>query len=165
MKRWLRFVGQGLIYAGFAAFLGYFSDTPAFEYFPGDSAQIKLSFSHGGQKRECRARTAEELARLAPNMRRPQECRRERFPVLIELEIDGRVVYRESLPPTGITGDGPSKAYRRFQVSAGPHSLRAALRDSGRSDGFDHEFRTDAVLKPRQNLVIDFRGESGFQIN
>jgi hypothetical protein len=71
---------------------------------------------------------------------------------------------RESLPPTGLAGDGPSRVYRRFAVAAGEHRLRLRLRDTARSDGFDHEHAATVSLRPGQNLVVDFRAGSGFVI-
>jgi hypothetical protein len=44
-----------------------------------EEALIKLSFVHHGQRvAECRPYTADELAKLAPNMRAPLKCGRER---------------------------------------------------------------------------------------
>jgi hypothetical protein len=46
-------------------------------------------------------------------------------------------------------------------VPAGAKELTVRLRDSGRREGYDHE-RTAAIeLEPRQNLVIDFRADTG----
>jgi hypothetical protein len=89
-------------------------------------ALIKLSFAHGAQKEDCRPRTAEELAKLPPNMRRPMVCARERLPVAVELLLDGAPLYQAVLPPTGLAGDGPSRAYQRFAVPPGQHELTRA---------------------------------------
>jgi len=35
------------------------------------------------------------------------------------------------------------------------------MRDSARSEGFDHQLDTEIEIKALQNLVIDFRPESG----
>ena len=48
---------------------------------------VSLSFSRAGQRiRECRRLTQEELNRLPPNMRKPEDCPRERLPVRVLLE-------------------------------------------------------------------------------
>jgi hypothetical protein len=157
----LRYLGQVVAYALLGLGIGYFSSRPAYTHFPPDRALIKLSLSHGAKKEECRRRTAEELAKLAPNMRRPMACARERLPVTVELLIDGKPLYQAVLPPTGLAGDGPARTYQRFAVSPGRHELVARLRDSDRTEGFDYE-RTMAVdLEPEQSLAIDFRAESG----
>ena len=161
MARPLAYVGQGAAYLLLALGIGYFSDRPAYTHFPPEMALIKLSFAHGAKKEECRRRTSEELASLPPNMRRPLACSRERLPVTVELLLDGAPLYRAVLPPTGLAGDGPSRAYQRFPVPAGRHELVARLRDSDRSEGFDYERTAVLEFAPAQSLAIDFRAEMG----
>lgn len=162
-----RYLGQGAVYAAFAALIGYLSMYPVYDPFPPDHALVKLSLAYAGKpKGECRRRTAEELAKLAPNMRKPFVCPRRRLSLLIELEMDGAVLYRDVLKPTGLSGDGPSRAYQRFTVAAGEHRIVARLRDSDRAEGFDHVRAEKVILKAGQNLAIDFRGSAaGFTFN
>ena len=151
---------QSLAYVAFAAAVGYFSSAPAYTHLDPNKASIKLSFSHPGQRKgECRRLTQEELEKLAPNMRRPLDCPRERLPVLVELVMDGNLLYRELLPPTGLASDGASVAYVRFAVEPGPHHLIARLRDSKREQGFDYEHGAHIELSPQQNFVVDFRAK------
>ena len=161
MAKPLAYVGQGAVYLLLALGIAYFSDRPAYTHFPADMALLKLSFAHGAQKGECRRRSADELAKLAPNMRRPTACSRERLPVTVELLLDGKPVYHAVLPPSGLAGDGPSRVYQRFAVPAGRHALIARLRDSDRPDGFDYERTATIDLAPAQSLAIDFRSEMG----
>ena len=157
-----KYIGQAIAYALFAVVIGYFATQPAYTYFAPDKAQIKLSFGHAGEhETECRQLTQEELNQLAPNMRRPIDCPRRRVPVLIELELDGELLYRKELPPSGLAGDGVSTAYKTFAVDPGQHQLVARLRDSRRSEGFDHEMASEITLSPQQNFVIDFRPAMG----
>ncbi|MEX2008983.1 MAG: hypothetical protein WEC41_02220 [Dongiaceae bacterium] len=158
----LRYVGQAAVYGLIALALGYFSDSPAYTHFPPDQALVKLSLVHpGAPAGECRRRTADELAQLAPNMRKVLDCPRGRLPLLVELSLDGALLYRESLPPTGLSGDGPSRTYQRFTVAPGRHRLAVRLRDSARTEGFDYEREADIELVPRQSLAIDFQAETG----
>ncbi len=158
----LQYLGQAFAYLLIAVFIGYFATQPAYTYFDPGKAQIKLSFGHAGNHiTECRRRTQEELNKLAPNMRRPLDCPRQRLPVLIELELDGELLYREALPPSGLAGDGVSTAYKRFAVDPGQHWLVARLRDSNRSEGFDQEKAAMITLSPHQNFVVDFRPSMG----
>jgi hypothetical protein len=157
-----RFIGQFIAYALFALVVGYFATQPAYTHLDPDKALIKLSFSHAGAHREeCRQLTQEELNRLPPNMRRPMDCPRERRPLLVELELDGEILYRDELPPSGLAGDGASTAYRKFPLAAGSHQLVARLRDSRREEGFDYVKSAEVTLAPQQNFVIDFRPEFG----
>lgn len=158
----LRYLGQALAYALFAVFIGYFATRPAYTHLDPDKAMIKMSFSHAGAHvEECRRLSQEELNKVAPNMRRPTECLRERVPLQVELWLDGDLIYQASLAPSGVAGDGASTAYRKFPVPAGNHHLVARLRDSRRETGFDYDQSADVSLVPLQNFVIDFRPEMG----
>ena len=162
MTRPLNLIAQAIAYALFGAMLGYFSSAPAYVHRDPSMAQIKISFSHAAQRiGECRRLSPEEIAKLAPNMRRPLDCPRERLPILVELELDNRPLYRGELPPTGLARDGSGTIYQRFPVMAGKHHLVARLRDSKRTTGFDYESTTDIEVAPQQNFVIEFRAETG----
>lgn len=158
----LRLVAQIAVYGGFAALIGYFSDSPAYTYFEGDKAVIVLSFAHGANRKEaCRRLSREELQKLAPNMRKPMSCKRERLPVVVKLALDGTEIFHASLPPTGLSGDGPSRAYQRFVVPAGRHTVVAQLRDTNRESGFDYASTKTIELRPAQSLAVDFRADIG----
>jgi hypothetical protein len=158
----LAVLGQLLAYAAFAAFIGYFSFAPTYQHFDPDLALIKLSFSHAGARKvPCRQRTAEELAALAPNMRRTTVCSRERIDLLVELMVDDKVLYRAALRPAGLARDGASAVYRRFPIAAGSHVVTVRLRDSVREQGFDHVHSGTVELTRGQNFVIDFKPARG----
>lgn len=158
----LRILGQAAFLLLVFALIGYFSDSPAYVQHPPDQALIKLSFSHAAERKgECRRLTSEEIAKLAPNMRKAVQCPRERLPIHVELVLDGRTVYQAVLPPTGLSGDGPSRVYERFIVSPGRHQLVARLRDSARTSGFDYERAAEIELRPQQNFVVELQPEAG----
>jgi hypothetical protein len=158
----LKAVGQFAVLAAVAAFAASFSVWPAYRSIPDNAAVVKLSFTHSANRSgECRRRTPEELAKLAPNMRRPMDCPRERRSVATELSIDGKVVFSAELPPAGLSRDGPSQVYRRFLVPAGEHAIVVRLRDTPRASGYDYETTQTMNLRPRQSIAIDFRPELG----
>lgn len=162
MIRAAHYLGQAAVLGLLGAFIGYFAAGPAYAPVPPDRALIKLSFSHtGAPKGECRKLTPEELAKLPRNMRKADQCPRERVPLHVELALDGRLLFRGVLPPTGLSGDGPAQLYEKFFVESGVHRIDVRLRDSARADGFDHERVEEVSLQARQVLVIDFRPESG----
>lgn len=162
MSKALRYIGQAAVYLLIAVVLGTLADTPRYRLFPEDKAQIVLNFAHGGQRKgECRRLSAEEIAKLPPNMRKPSVCPRERVALLVELTLDGALLFRASLPPGGLAGDIPSQVHRRFTVEPGSHRITARLRDSDRSEGFDYERSEEVVLDERQSFVIDFRSDRG----
>lgn len=158
----IRIAAQVLLYSAFAVLLGYFSVSPTYTQINPEFGVIKLSFSHAGQpETECRRRTQAQLDDLAPNMRKAMDCPRRRVPLLVELELDGERVYRASLPPSGLAGDGASTVYQDFPVPAGRYTLAARLRDSRRDQGFDWNMERVIEISPREKIVIDFRAETG----
>jgi hypothetical protein len=158
----LQIVGQGVLYGLFAAFVGYFATQPTYTYMDPGAAVITLSFSHAGEtKTACRRLTPEEIAALPPNMRRPMDCPRGRVPLLVELLVDGEMVYRASLPPSGLAGDGASTAFEQFTIAPGTHLVNVRLRDSRREQGFDYETEENVEFVPGQHFVIDFRADTG----
>ncbi len=155
-------VGQVVFYGLFAVIIGYFSTAPKYAHLPPDHALIKLSFSHHGQPvTECRKRTAEELAKLAPNMRAPMACPRERSPVTVQVELDGKPLFAGAAPPSGLSKDGTSTIYRRFEVPAGEHALAVKMNDNVRVKDFNFTKAEKVTLKPAQILVIDFDAGKG----
>lgn len=160
MPRPLAILGQALLYALFAAFVGFFSTRPAYRPLPPAHALLKLSVSHAGAlKADCRPRSQEELDKLPPNMRVPTDCPRERSPLMIELTVDGHVLHAETAVPSGVSRDGAATVYRRFVVPAGTHRIAVRLNDDVRIVGFNHQFETERELVPGQVLVIDFDSE------
>jgi hypothetical protein len=142
----------------------WLSAAPAWQTLPPATAVLRVSFTHSGDRSStCRDRTAEELAKLPPNMRARQICDRRRPPLWLELDVDGRTLLAALLPPSGLAGSGPSRVYERFELPAGPHEIRVRLRDRPGTTGFDYEARTSVILAPAQSFVIDFRpGAGGF---
>lgn len=166
MIAWRSIVLQVPAYAAFAAFIGYFSSAPVYHHLAPGLAVVKLSLVHAGElKHPCHARTAEELAKLAPNMRAALDCPRERSDVHVEVEMDGQVIARVEAHPAGLRDDLPATVFRRYEVPAGRHRFRARLADTP-----DGEFRwqneADIDLAEGRVLVIDFAaGSGGFQFH
>lgn len=147
----------------FFACVAWLSAAPAWRSAPPDTALLRLSFTHSGDRSaNCRDRTAEELAKLPANMRQTQVCDRRRPPIYVELEIDGIRVYAEEVPPSGLAGSGPSRLYERLLLPAGTHEVTVRMRDNPATAGFDYEATRRIDLAPEQSFVIDFRNEDGF---
>ena len=160
--KYLRLAGQFVVIAALFAAVATFADWPAYRQFPSGSAIVILTFVHGAdRKAECRRLSPQEIAKLPPNMRRVQDCPRGRRPIYVELDLGERTAFRENLPPTGIAGDGPSRIYQRFVVPAGQYDIAVRMRDTPRTEGFDHAREGTVTLVPDQTFVIDFRSERG----
>jgi hypothetical protein len=127
-----RYTGQVVAYIAFAALLGYFSANPDWTYFPDDRALIKLSLTHGGERREdCRERTKEERAKFPPTAKPPLVCPRERHPVTLTIWLDDKRIYHRTRQPMGLSRDGPSQFYQRFEVAPGRRQLKLEIADGG----------------------------------
>lgn len=157
----LRYALQVLSYSAFAATLGYFSTSPSYRLRGDNEAIVKLSFSHSAQLvQPCRERSDAELAKLAPNMRTRMDCSRERAVVSVELDMDGKGLYRISTPPTGLHKDGAATVYRRLEIPAGRHQFHARLAD-GPDGAFNHVHDATIDLAPGQVVIVDFLSGSG----
>ena len=157
----LRLAAQLVLYVPLMAIIGYFSTEPRFSAIGAEEALVRVSFIHAAErKHECRSRTPEELAKLAPNMRAAQVCPRERADLLVELELDGAVVLRREVRPSGLQRDGNAAVYQRMPLPAGRHRIVARLRD--RAEGPFNYVREETVeLAAGRVLLIDFNANQG----
>ena len=161
MKDLGRYALQAVFYVPLMAILAVFSRWPAFDVVRPDEALVRLSIAHAAERRHpCRSRTAEELAKLPPNMRAAEECPRERAPVKIEFEVDGKLVYAAEVAPAGVQKDGLATLYHRLVVPAGEHRVVVRMRD--RAEGpFNHVRDEKLALAPGDALVVDFNASRG----
>ena len=157
----LRLAAQLVLYVPLMAIIGYFSTEPRFSPIGPEEALLRVSFIHAAQrKHECRQRSAEELARLAPNMRAALDCPRERADLLVEMELDGVTVLRREVKPAGFQRDGNAVVYQRLPVPAGRHRIVARLRDRAEGD-FNYVKEQTVDLGAGQVLLIDFNAAHG----
>ena len=161
MKGPLRFVAQAALYVPLMALIGYFSRAPSFVHLPADQALVRVSIAHAAERRlACRERSAEELAKLPPNMRAGQDCPRERATQYFELAIDGSTVWSAEAPPAGLQRDGLGTLYHRLPVPAGTHRVEARLRDRA-GEGFSHRHEETLTLAGGDALLVDFNEARG----
>lgn len=156
-----RLAAQLALYLPLMAILGYFSTEPRFSVVGRGEALVRVSFIHSTERKEkCRNRSAEELAKLAPNMRAGLDCPRERTPLSVEIELDGKIVLSRVVQPSGLQKDGNAVVYQRMNVPAGRHRIVARLRDRP-GEGFNYEREATIELAAGGALVIDFNAERG----
>ena len=157
-----QYLGQVAMYGLFIAFIGYFANSPAYTFMEPGMAMVKLTFSHAGKRKQpCRERTAEELAAMPAHLRKKRDCPRERSPVDVELELDGKLIYRATIMPSGMSSDLASPIYESVRVPAGEHRLQLRMRDDVHTEGFDFTLDETVALRPAQIMVIDFDSEHG----
>jgi len=156
---------QCLAYIVFFGLVGLLSIQPPLRLLGDDEAVISITFSYAGKRiGECRRLSPEALEALPPNMRKPDECPRERHPLRVQLLLDERLLYEELLPPSGVWADGKSTAYRRLRVPSGLHTIDVRMNDSGTDDTYDFERASNIELLPGQNLAVFFdQGAQDFE--
>jgi hypothetical protein len=157
----LRIAAQFALYVPLMAILAYFSTEPRFSMVAPEEALVRVSFIHATQRREaCRERSPEELAKLAPNMRASLDCPRERSPLLVEVELDGKLVLRREVQPSGLRRDGNVAVYERMALPAGRHRIVARLRDRAQGE-FNYVKDETLELAGGRVLIIDFNAARG----
>jgi len=161
----LRYLLQAFNYAIFMALIWYFATSPSVRVIEDDEAMITVAFAHAGETlEECRRLTQEELMKLPPNMRKPEDCPRERSPIIIEAMLDGEIIFSKMMLPPGIFNDGSVNIYYSSKVPAGKYSFKIKMDDSVRNEGFNHTFEQNVNINPQQILLVEFDSLTGFVI-
>jgi hypothetical protein len=162
MASFARYAGQAVLYALFAAFIGYCSTAPRYRTLDAGEALLRLSFKHTGKLvADCRQRSPEELARLPANMRAELECPRERSPVRVRIELDDELLHDRSYPPAGLSRDGAATGYWRMALPAGRHRVSVQVNDDVRRPDFTFARRAELDIRPGQAVLIDISEEKG----
>lgn len=141
-----------------------FSNLP---YRPPLSAEPELvvSFNHSGALREARKLTAEELAKRLPHMRAQVNVTRERFPVRLRVQVDGRTVLEQSYQPKGLAHDGPSIAIARVPMTVGPRQVRVEIADTGDPGKSTRQWSDTVNFQENRVRVVLFDTKSGFSLH
>ncbi len=161
----IRYLLQFFNYTLFMGIIWYFATAPSFTVLEEDQAVITMAFSHAGKLREaCRRLSQEELNELAPNMRKLDDCPRERSPVVIEMKLDGEVLYNETLQPPGLYEDGGVDVYFSKQILAGEHEFQIRMDDSVRDKGFNHRLEQIVRIEASRILLVEFDSNRGFLV-
>ena len=158
----MRYLLQLIAYAAFAIVVGYLSFWPRYQYASEDAVAVKLSLSHATERVvPCVTLSPEEVAKLAPNMRRTLSCERQRLPLIVQLSVDGEITFEHEALPSGLWEDGPASIYERFDLAPGVHTIAVQLRDTAREDGWDYTYSEDVTLVAGRYMTITFKAENG----
>lgn len=163
MDKAKRYLGQMLLYGMFFVPLVYITSNPLYTHQQAHMATLKVAVRHAGKiVGECTRLSSEEYAKLPANMKRPEVCPRERSSLRLEVQLDGDVLYAETVPASGLHSDGVSSIYLRFSVPAGQHRLRLAMNDDVSVEGDTWQLDQVIDLQKRQVMVVAFK--EGFVI-
>ena len=159
----VRFLLQAINYTVFMAIIWYFSTAPAVRLIGENDSLITIAFAHAGELREpCYKLSQAELMKLAPNMRKPEDCPRERSPITVEARLDGELIYQKTMQPPGLFKDGSVDIYFSKKIPAGEHRFEIKMDDSVRKPGFDYALEQEIEVSPAQILLIEFEPLKGF---
>lgn len=159
----VRYLLQAVNYTVFMALIWYFSTSPPIHLIEKNESLLTIAFAHAGKLREpCHKLTQEELMKLPPNMRKPEDCPRERSPIIVEARLDGKLIYNQTMQPPGIFKDGSVDIYFSKKIPAGKHRFEIKMDDSVREPGFDYSFEQTINIKPAHILLIEFDSLQGF---
>ena len=132
-------------------------------YGRGKKSELVISFRHPGAYKEVKREKKQE--NLLPHMRGKGQLsiRRERYPVQMQVWIDGKKVLDKFYPPSGVFRDGASAALEYIPIPPGEHEVWIRLGDRG--DGsWQYEKKVFLTFSPAYRRVILFDRLSGFQV-
>jgi len=164
MDKAIRYLGQAVLYAAFFLPLVYISHSPNYRNMEEGVAVLKVAIRHPGVTiGECTSVASAGHGMRPSSMTQAIEiCPRERSPLQLQLTLDGQVLYRAIVAPSGLHNDGISSMYRRFEIPAGSHRLKIQMNDDVKVDGFNWQMERDIDLQPAQVMVASFK--EGFRI-
>src|SRR5262245_57784198 len=93
---------------------------------------VRLALRTSGTRvRECRHRTAEEMAKLPVHMREGEVCERKVLPYLLTVAVDE---LRDSalVHASGVQQDRPLYVYREIPVAPGSHRVQVVFERQGK---------------------------------
>ncbi|MBI3399689.1 MAG: hypothetical protein HY026_10755 [Deltaproteobacteria bacterium] len=147
----------------------FLSDAP-YSHFSDRDAMLKIAFKYSGKRvQECDEeefirREAERYAQLqktrqgvAMDVGKKAGCSRERFPIFIELYIDGEKKLAKHYSPIGIQKDAASFIYDRFLIRPGRYRVMMKMKDGGPESPFLTMDET-IEFKPGEVTLLRFQG-------
>ncbi len=163
----LTFIGA-LVIALPVLLIGYFSQKPEYGFNSPNESELVVSFRYTSRKTHpC---TDKELKRLTEERKgRPKHMRsarnicgsRERVPVNISVEMDGKTTFDRLVHPSGFTHDGACYLFKRLIVPAGEHNLKvklAEVAETGKAAKYIYEGKP--LFPTARRVVVDFNLEA-----
>lgn len=157
MNKFVQIPLQIAAYTFFCLIIFYLSTDPKYNYLNPDQAEIKLAFKHASKRvHDCVKRTSKELLKLPPNMRKANDCPRERALVKVIIKLDDQQIADKVFTPPGLHRDATVFAYDKIPLPVGKHKLAVFMIDSARTEGHDYSKEELIDIKPGQALVVGF---------
>lgn len=127
--------------------------------------ELVVSLHHSGEVLQPRALTKEELDRRLPHMRAQVNTARERAPVRLRVQVDGRVVSDRAFAPKGFSRDGASVGLVRLPVAPGAHAVRVDLADTAAPEAWTRHWEETVAFETNRLRVLQFETRAGFVLH
>ena len=140
-----------------------------YPFYPDDVAVLKIAFQHTGQRvipydeikalKERAEKYRKELKderQIRMSLKSRQGATRERFPVHMVLEVDGKQLLDKDYLAMGRQRDMASVIYDAFELKPGKHHIRAVMTDSKNEDAQTYVFEDTVEFNSRDVKVITF---------
>lgn len=147
----------------------FFLSSAPYRYFPADSSALKVGFKHSGkrivdcdeselikQEGERYRKALKSEGRVKMDIQKLSGCPRERYPVAVELAVDGRVILDKAYSPTGIKKDMASYIYDEFTVTPGVHTVSVKMYDREKAGPPEFTMTSTVEFKPQEIKVVWF---------
>lgn len=123
---WWQWPGRIVVGGALLGLVGLLSNLPAGT--PAHDGLLRLAWRSAGESvRLCRQRSAEELSRLAPHMRQPQECHQRTLPYRLRVRVDGAERIAHPVRAVGARGDRPLYVQQELPLAPGQHALEISF--------------------------------------
>ena len=140
-----------------------------YPFYAEDVAVFKIAFQHTGKRvkeydeigslkkmaREYRKKLKKNKE-VRMNLKSKQSTTRERFPVEIELFIDGKSLSKKEYQPAGRLKDAVSVIYDVIELSPGKHSIKIIMKDSKKEGTRAYIFEDTVEFGSREVKVLTF---------
>ncbi len=140
-----------------------------YPFYSDDVAVLKVAFQHTGKRvipydeikalKERAKQYREELKnerQVRMSLKSRQGATRERFPLEMELIVDGKKLLDKEYQAMGRQRDMAAVVYDAFELKPGTHHIRAVMKDSKREDAISYVFEDTVEFNPRDVKVITF---------
>lgn len=127
-----------------------------------EDAELRLAWRYRSERvRECRTRTAEELAKLPAHMRMAQDCERRVRPYVLDVVVDGRPAARDTVRAAGAQSDRPLVVFRRISLAPGRHETRVTFAPLEGSAAVPLVLEAGLTLAPRRVALVTLDPDRG----
>jgi len=157
-------IGQGVFYCFLIVLLSQLTTKPTIIVNQADETTLKLVIRHSGKiLGKCEPLSKLKQDNLPTNMQRLVNCPREKSAMDVELKLNNKIVYKETIIPSGIHNDGVLAEYISFTLKSGKINLEAKATTTTQEGEFIDNYKGE-IMFTSDKIVILHLDDSGFDI-